>query len=135
MLQVSAVDTLGPNHLIEISQFLWMFLGTVITDDLHLRREALSGGEEGNGLELWRVLFWEHEGGDSAVQIQGMRAFHNIPKCKDVRDLNVHIGEWLLSRSRYASTMPDVHVREFFSLTFCLTRFVQLCYAGKICLT
>ena len=28
--------------------------------------------------------------------------------------MNVHIGEWLRARNRYAHDLPDYHVREFF---------------------
>ena len=89
-------------------------LGSLMTDQVHPRREALAGGEEGNGIELWRALHWEYEGGATACHIHGVRSFHNFPKCKDIKDLAVHIGEWQKARAMYASNMPPDHVTEFF---------------------
>ena len=100
------IDVLTPADLIEMAQDLWSFLGTVMTDDIHPRRESLAAGEDGNGFELWRVLFWEHEGGAQQVHVHGIRDFHTFPQCKSMQDLAAHIGEWQKSRARYASTLP-----------------------------
>ena len=51
-LMDTTIDTLGPAAMIEISQTLWALLGNLMTDAIHPRREAMVGGEEGNGLEL-----------------------------------------------------------------------------------
>ena len=88
-----------------------MCLSSVISDTLYPGREALAGGEEGNGLELWRNLFWEHEGGDTAVQIHGIRSFHAFPKCSNIKDLNIHLGQWFKLRAQYAFDMPEQHAR------------------------
>ena len=79
LLSISPLDCLTAADMCEISQLLWMFLGSVLGDTVHQRREALAGGEEGNGLELWRVLYLEHEGGATTCQAHGIRDFHNFP--------------------------------------------------------
>ena len=61
-LSQTTFDTLGGHHLVELSSFLWCFLGHVMTDAIHPRRVALAGGEESNGFELWRRLRWEQDG-------------------------------------------------------------------------
>ena len=102
----ATLDTLGPRDLCGLPQALWTLLGTLMGDEIHPRREALAGGEEGNGLELWRVLYLENEGGAMACHTQGVRGFHTFPKCSNLQDLNVHIGQWLHPGARYATDRP-----------------------------
>ena len=59
---------------------LWTFLGTVMTDNFQPRRQALAAGEEDNGFELFRTLYWDHEGGAQHVQLQGVRQFLAFPQ-------------------------------------------------------
>ena len=54
------IDTLKHYDFVSLSQTLWMLLGNLMTDAIHPRREALAGGEEGNGFELWRQAFLLH---------------------------------------------------------------------------
>ena len=63
VLSRSQVDGLGPAELLMLSQDLWAFLGAHMTDDKMIARDVLAGGEDGNGFELWRILFWDHQGG------------------------------------------------------------------------
>ena len=48
------------------------------------------------------------------MHIQGIRSFHPWQQCKDIRNLNAHVGEWLKARTKFASQMPPEHVREYF---------------------
>ena len=49
--------------LVKISQLLWSFLGNhCFQNSFYERRLQLTGGEDHNGLELWRALFQECEG-------------------------------------------------------------------------
>ena len=44
--------------LLKISQLLWSFLGNhALHNTVYDRRVQLTGGEDGNGLELWRALY------------------------------------------------------------------------------
>ena len=88
-------------------------LGVVMNDEVHPRREALAGGEEGNGIELWRVLCREHEGRAQQVYIHYIKDFHTSPQCKNLKGLPTHICELQNSRARYANNMPAEHLREF----------------------
>ena len=74
----------------------------------------MDGGKTYNGLELWRVLYWEHEGGDVAVQVHGIRGFHTYPQCTNMKDLNLHVGQWQELRQKHAPNMPEIHLRELF---------------------
>ena len=49
------------------------------------------------------------------VHLQGVRSFHAWPQCKDIRNLNTHIGEWLKAQARFAAQMPPEHLREYFT--------------------
>ena len=49
--------------MVKISQLLWAFLGNhCFANPVYERRLQLTGGEDHNGLELWRALYNENEG-------------------------------------------------------------------------
>ena len=97
-----------------LSRDLWTFLGPRLGESIYSRRIQLAGGEDRNGIELWRRLYMEHEGGAEQVALAGLRRFHAFPKCPSLRDLNAHIGEWLKARAEFAHGVPPEHLREFF---------------------
>lgn len=47
--------------LVTLSQTLWSFVIDKIKDPLCSSRIAMAGGQEYNGLELWRRLFIQYE--------------------------------------------------------------------------
>ena len=108
---ISKIDALRPQDLVAIAHDLWAFLGSVMTDAIHPRRQALAAGEDGNGLELWRALYYQYEGGSVQVHLQGIRSFHSSPQCKRLQDLNVHIGQWIMARSQHANSTPPEHLK------------------------
>ena len=55
-----------------ITSHLWTFIGKHVTQTTYTRRTTLTGGEEDNGVELWRALFVENEGGAEQVLIGGL---------------------------------------------------------------
>ena len=61
------LDAVRCNDLKWVSRHLWTSLGTVIINVMLERRLELVHGEEWNGLELWRQLFRENEGGAEQV--------------------------------------------------------------------
>ena len=91
-----------------VTRCLWNFLGNHMDDSLYRRRLQLASGEEGNGLEIWRVLFRENEGGAKQVVLSGIRTLHNFPRCPKTDELQAYIGEWLMARQRFGGDMPDV---------------------------
>ena len=46
---------------------------------LYQKRVQLAGGMDGNGLELWRALFNEYEGGDEFVKTWRPHGSANFP--------------------------------------------------------
>ena len=65
-----------------------------VAEGLYNRRFALTGGEEGNGFEVWWKLFNEFEGDHILVKMGGRRLLNNYPK-RDVKsDVIKHIEGW-----------------------------------------
>ena len=106
------IDTLLQPDLHALALALYSFIGMHMTEAAYPLREALAGGEAGNGFELWRRLYQEHKGGSTLIHLQGVRAFRAWPQCKDIRHLNTHVGEWLKAQAKYAATMPPEHPRK-----------------------
>ena len=90
-----------------ISRQLWCFLGPRLGDSLYSRRVQLAGGEDQNGLELWRKLFMEFEGGAETVALSGLRRFHGFPRCPSKEKLSTYLGHWQELRNRHGSLVPD----------------------------
>ena len=68
-----------PVNVAWLSQHLWALICNNVTNAVQVHAVALAGGEEFNGLELWRRLVISHEGGAEQVTIAGVRNFHNSP--------------------------------------------------------
>ena len=84
-----------------------------MNDSLLGRRQALAGGDEGNGFELWRVLVWDHEGCAQQCQIAGVMHFVAFTHTrKDARTLGAHLDEGFRAGNRYGNNMPRSHLRE-----------------------
>ena len=64
-----------------LSQELWCFLGPRLSESPYSRRVQLAGGEERNGLELWRRLHQDNEGGAEQVALAGLRRLHRFTPC------------------------------------------------------
>ena len=94
--------------------YLWNFQGTHMENTMYNRRAALANGEEKNGIELWRRLFSDNEGGGEQVETCGVRDLHGFPSCTRVEDLANYVGEWQLSRTKHGGDMPEVHLKTMF---------------------
>ena len=64
-------------HLPFISTQLWAFVGNHLGPLPYSQRLALVGGEDYNGLELWRKLYLNNEGGAEQVALAGLERVHN----------------------------------------------------------
>ena len=86
VLTNSQADALTNTDPVCLSRDLWAFLSTELTGAVYPRRTALAwgGGEGGNGFELWRKLFLQHEGGSALDRVQGVRGCHAFPQCKSI---------------------------------------------------
>ena len=93
--------------LVWISRHLWTFLGPRLGDDVYGRRVQMAGGEENNGLELWRKMFMDNEGGAEQVALAELRRFHSFPVCPSKDKIGLYLGEWVYLRNRYGGNLPD----------------------------
>ena len=78
----------------EASPCLWMLIGNVMPDAIYPRREALARNEEGNGLELWRMLSAEDDGNDELVKMAGRARFLGHPLVQEFQPFESH-DRWL----------------------------------------
>ena len=92
----------------------WTFLGETISKSLHLRRKVLAGGEEDNGLEIFRRFSADHEGGAAIIQLGGRRGFPIFPRCQNAKDLTQHIDNWWVGYQEHGSGLPSVLLFEMF---------------------
>ena len=65
-----------------------------ISDSSCRKRTSVSGGELGNGVELWRKIFHEYKGGRDTIRTTGIGATHAFPQCQKVSGLGPHLGAW-----------------------------------------
>ena len=98
----------------QIAGILWSFLRNNVNDKVHERSLELTFNQPGNGLELWRALFVENEGGAEQVQLGGMTNLHSFPQCPSAADLQHYIGQWQITRQKFGHGLPDIHLKQMF---------------------
>ena len=79
----------------QLSEMLEAFIVEWISDSMCRRRTQLSGGEKGNGFEMWRLLYSEFQGGSAAVQLGGNRRLQEWPRCNRLEALSAHLDDWV----------------------------------------
>ena len=77
-------------------------------NSVYMRRTQLVNGDPSNGLELWRRLYEECEGGAEQVMLAGVTRFMNFEKCTSKAKLSTFLGEWETLRRTYGDHLPDV---------------------------
>ena len=85
----------GGHNAWDLAQELESFLVDWLSDPLYRRRHQLSGGEKGNGFEMWRYLFQEYHGGSDAVHLGGARRLQEWPRCNNLAQLSSHLDDWV----------------------------------------
>ena len=63
-----------------------------------------------NGLELWRVLWRDNEGGALQVEVADLGALHTFPACPSEVDLPIYLGEWLSLAQEQGGDLPERHL-------------------------
>ena len=79
----------------QLAEILEAFIVEWISDSMYRRRTQLSGGERGNGFEMWRLLYAEFQGGSSAVALGGNRRLQEWPRCNRIEALSAHLDDWV----------------------------------------
>ena len=88
-----------------------------MSDSLFGRRLTLAGGQECNGLELWRALYMENMGGSVEMKVAERSCFINFPQCAKEDELQTRLGQWIQLHQKYGSDLPDAHVQIMFHNT------------------
>ena len=68
-------------------------------------RVQIAGGEDRNGIELWRRLSMVNVGGAEQVAVAGLRGLYKFAKCPAKDKLNTWQGEWTHLRGRYGGNI------------------------------
>ena len=64
-----------------------------------------------NGLELWRRLFFENEGGATEAEVQERECFIHFPECPDPKYLAEYLNEWEALNQAHGTHLPDAHLQ------------------------
>ena len=96
--------------LVWITRQLWTFISRNVTRSFRKTLKSLVSGEELNGLELWRVLWRDNEGGSLAVEVADLGALHAFPPCPSGADLPRYLGEWLTLVQEQGMDLPERHL-------------------------
>ena len=74
---------------------------------MYTRRLQLVCGEDLNGLELWRRLYADHEGGAEQAILAKMQRLRSFPKCPSKTRPGAYLGKWDTLRNQYGADLPD----------------------------
>ena len=91
----------------DVATLLEAFLVDWFPKDMYRRRIPLAGGEQGNGFEMWRLLYQEYQGGTEAVEFGGVRRLQEFSRCTDIKKLNDHIDDWLDVLSNFGAELEQ----------------------------
>ena len=94
-----------------VTRHLWMFISRHVTKSFRNSMNSLVGGQELNGLELWRILWIQNEGGAQEVEVADLGALHTFPTCDSGTNLSAYLGEWLTLVQEQGTDLPDRHLR------------------------
>ena len=86
--------TMDDYPLKDLAKIFFNWISAWLPKRLYNKRVQLSGGEFGNGLELWRNLRVRFEGSGTICEVAGADALHSFPKCKQMKDLEEHLDDW-----------------------------------------
>ena len=81
-----------------------LVVGKCVTNDLYRLREAVG---EGNGFEYWRKLFIENKGGGETIRFAQRKRFDDFPRCRGISDLEKHLEEWIILKSKVNPEMSE----------------------------
>ena len=97
-----------------LAREFWTFVSDMICEPLYLRRKILAGGEDENGMELWRRFHVDHEGGAAVIELGGARNFLLFPRCNDIGQLAQHLDHWFIQYQEHGGDIPRDLLFEMF---------------------
>ena len=114
-IQTQKLDVLGVNAW-ELSVMLENFLCYWVSDKIYKKRKHHSGGEAGNGFEMWRRFFKEYQGGGVTVKLAGINALNTFPKCSSAANLGSHLDSWQELYDEFGDALGDDPLQLFSKL-------------------
>ena len=101
----------------ELALDIWSFISRYIGRRLYDRRAKLGVNIEGNGFELWRRLFYDHEGSSELIALAGRTKLLSFPRCRDKRKLGQHFDDWVDMFQTYGADIgPEVGMTLFLGI-------------------
>ena len=76
-----------------------------LSDSFYRRRKQLSGGEKGNGFEMWRWMFNEFQSGSDAINLGGSRRLQDWPRYSKIESLSAHLDDWVDCLETYSAEL------------------------------
>ena len=92
-----------------ITKALWVFICEVSPGTRSTVSLKVGPGQEMNGLELWRNMYYEYEGGAAEVRDQHRECFVRCPKCHVPTYIHEHLNAWEALAGKHGATLPDEH--------------------------
>ena len=90
----------------DLSRILFSFLGKHLGPGLFPRMGVMAGCD-GNGFELWRVLFRDYEGGNDLTRTNERARLHDYPRCTDKNTLQAFLNHWIDLVRRVGGNVSD----------------------------
>ena len=97
--------------LVWVARAMWAFIYDNVT--MNMKRtlgKNVAASETLNGLELWRRLFVENDGGAVETQVQERDCFIRFPQCPDPKYLNEYLNTWETLAGEYGVHLPEEHL-------------------------
>ena len=85
-------------------------MGPHLGEQPYTNRIQKAGGEERNGLELWRKLLEEHESGADQHALSSLCRFHRYPQCPTKQHLGHDVAECTFLLNKYGRNIPDINL-------------------------
>ena len=91
---VLAATKYGKSTGWDLAMDLWNLISKRIGITLYEKRIQMANGVEGNGFELWRRYFFEYEGNDEYIQLEGRTKLQTYAPIHDTSGLLDKLDDW-----------------------------------------
>ena len=100
--------------LIHVATQMWSSIADHLDDTIFDRMSQMVSGEDENGIEMWRKLFRDHEGGGEQVKAAGLTNLHNFPKCESPANVIPWMSEWNACAMLHSDGLSESHQKVMF---------------------
>ena len=106
---------LSGDNLRELSSVLWNVLSATLHELYLPQLQALSGGDNRNGFENFRMLHLYHGKGSMKQRVRGLRQLQRYPRCDPLENLEKELLNLKLLMQQFGSTMDAEHACVLFA--------------------